>query len=85
MKNFKSKTICIIIGTRPELIKQIPIYNQCVKRIGRKNVLLINSGQHKKFLNFYIKEKKIKFDITIRNNESSKSLKENLINSIDIF
>jgi len=85
MKNFKSKTICIIIGTRPELIKQIPVYNQCVKRIGRKNVLLINSGQHKKFLNFYINEKKIKFDITIRNNESSKSLKENLLNSIDVF
>ena len=85
MKKFKRKTICIIIGTRPELIKQISVYNECIKKIGKQNVLLINSGQHRKFLDFYIKEKKINFDITLKNNESTKSLKRNLLHSIDNF
>ena len=85
MKNFKRKSICFIIGTRPELIKQLPVYCECVKKIGKSNILLINSGQHKNFLNFYIKEKKIKFDITLNKNESTNSLKKNLLKSIDIF
>ena len=58
MLNLKGK-IWIIIGTRPELIKQIPVYYECIKKIGKGNVLLINSGQHKQFLNIYVNEKKI--------------------------
>ena len=37
MLNLERK-IWIIIGTRPELIKQLPVYNECVKRFGKKNV-----------------------------------------------
>ena len=36
-------------------------------------------------VDFYIKEKKINFDITLKNNESTKSLKRNLLHSIDNF
>ena len=76
------KKIFIVIGTRPELIKQIPVYYECIKKIGKGNVLLINSGQHKQFLNIYVNEKKIKFDITLKNLQSSKSLKKNIKKSI---
>ena len=85
MENFKRKTICIVIGTRPELIKQMPVYHECIKKIGKKNVFLINSGQHKEFLNLYIKEKKIKFDISLKNLESTISLKKNIKKSVNIF
>ena len=79
------KKIFIVIGTRPELIKQIPVYYECIKKIGKGNVLLINSGQHKQFLNIYVNEKKIKFDITLKNLQSSKSLKKNIKKSINSF
>ena len=85
MKNFKRKTICIVIGTRPELIKQISVYNECIKKIGKQNVLLINSGQHREFLDFYIKEKRIKFDISLKNMQSTISLKKNIQKSISVF
>ena len=67
------------------MIKQIPVYKECIKRIGKKNVLLVNSGQHQKFLNLYIKEHKVKFDLTLNNLQSTKSLKFNLKKSIDTF
>ena len=85
MKNFKRKTICIVIGTRPELIKQISVYNECIKKIGKQNVLLINSGQHREFLDLYIKEKRIKFDISLKNMQSTISLKKNIQKSISVF
>ena len=62
MLNLERK-IWVIIGTRPELIKQLPVYYQCVKKFGKKNVVLVNSGQHKNFLNFYSKENQVKFDL----------------------
>jgi UDP-N-acetylglucosamine 2-epimerase (non-hydrolysing) len=85
MKNFKRKSICFVVGTRPELIKQLPVYYECIKKFGKSKVLLINSGQHKNFLDFYIKERKIKFDITLKKNESTNSLKKNLLKSISNF
>ncbi|MBK47783.1 MAG: UDP-N-acetylglucosamine 2-epimerase (non-hydrolyzing) [Pelagibacteraceae bacterium] len=85
MKNLKRKSICFVIGTRPELIKQLPVYYECVKIFGKAKTLLINSGQHRNFLDFYIKEKNIKFDLTVKKNESTSSLKKNLLNSIDNF
>ena len=83
MKNLKRKSICFVIGTRPELIKQLPVYYECVKIFGKAKTLLINSGQHRNFLDFYIKEKNIKFDLTVKKNESTSSLKKNLLNYID--
>ena len=84
LNNLKGK-IWIVLGTRPELIKQLPVYYQCIKKIGKKNVLLVNSGQHKNFLNLYIKEKKIKFDISLKNMQSTISLKKNIQKSISVF
>ena len=84
MLDLKRK-IWIIIGTRPELIKQLPVYYECVKKFGKRNIVLINSGQHKKFLGFYTKESKIKFDLIINNLESTKSLVKNIKKSIEVF
>lgn len=43
------KNIAIIIGTRPEAIKMIPLY-KCIKESDDLNVLLISTGQHKEML-----------------------------------
>ena len=84
MLNLKRK-IWVIIGTRPELLKQLPVYYQFVKKFGRKNVILVNSGQHKDFLNFYSKESKIKFDLTLTDLQSTNSLIKNIKKSVEIF
>lgn len=84
LNNLKGK-IWIVLGTRPELIKQLPVYYQCIKKIGKKNVLLVNSGQHKNFLNFYSKENKIKFDLILNNLQSTLSLIRNLKKSVKVF
>ena len=84
MLNLKRK-IWVIIGTRPELLKQLPVYYQFIKKFGKKNVVLVNSGQHKSFLNFYSKESKIKFDLTLNELQSTKSLTKNIKKSVEIF
>ena len=84
MLNLERK-IWIVIGTRPELIKQLPVYNECVKKIGKRNVCLINSGQHKNFLNFYSKEHKVHFDLILNNLQSTSSLKNNFKKSTKTF
>lgn len=42
--------IWIVVGTRPEVIKQIPVYWACQKVFGAPNVKLIGTGQHKELL-----------------------------------
>ena len=84
MLNLERK-IWVIIGTRPELIKQLPVYYQCVKKFGKKNVVLVNSGQHKNFLNFYSKENQVKFDLILNKLQSTKSLIKNIKKSIKVF
>ena len=84
MLNLERK-IWVIIGTRPELIKQLPVYYQCVKKFGKKNVVLVNSGQHKNFLNFYLKENQVKFDLILNKLQSTKSLIKNIKKSIEVF
>ena len=84
MLNIKNK-IWVVVGTRPELIKQLPVYYQCVKKMGKNNIALINSGQHKNFLNFYSKENRIKFDFTLKNLQSTESLVKNIKKSVEVF
>ena len=84
MLNLERK-IWVIIGTRPELIKQLPVYYQCIKKFGKKNVVLVNSGQHKNFLNFYSKENQVKFDLILNKLQSTKSLIKNIKKSIKVF
>jgi hypothetical protein len=46
----KMKKISIIIGTRPEAIKMVPVYQSLKNRFGSNNVDLISTGQHQELL-----------------------------------
>jgi UDP-N-acetylglucosamine 2-epimerase (non-hydrolysing) len=50
MKSTIEKKIWILVGTRPEVIKQIPLYFACVRKFGRAQVALIGTGQHRELL-----------------------------------
>ncbi len=45
-----TKKYWILVGTRPEVIKQVPLYLELLKRFGKDQVALIGTGQHKELL-----------------------------------
>ncbi len=45
-----NKKIWILVGTRPEVIKQVPVYEACVRRFGLENVAFVGTGQHRELL-----------------------------------
>ena len=69
-----NKKFCIILGTRPEIIKLSPIINLLEKQ--RKNYFIIFTNQHYSknlSLNFFkeLKIKKIKYSLKIKNQNNS--------------
>ncbi len=50
MEHLTGKKFWVIVGTRPEVIKQVPVYWALCNRFGRENVALISSGQHRELL-----------------------------------
>lgn len=42
--------IWVVVGTRPEVIKQVPVYWACQNKFGPEKVKLIGTGQHKELL-----------------------------------
>jgi len=42
--------IWILVGTRPDVIKQMPVYLACCEKFGRDKVALIGTGQHRELL-----------------------------------
>jgi UDP-N-acetylglucosamine 2-epimerase (non-hydrolysing) len=44
------KDIWVMVGTRPEAIKQVPLFHELEKSLGKKRVALIGTGQHRKLL-----------------------------------
>jgi UDP-N-acetylglucosamine 2-epimerase (non-hydrolysing) len=42
--------IWVVVGTRPEVIKQVPLYWACQEKFGKANVKLIGTGQHRELL-----------------------------------
>jgi UDP-N-acetylglucosamine 2-epimerase (non-hydrolysing) len=44
------KKIWILVGTRPDVIKQMPVYLACCEKTGRDQVTLIGTGQHRELL-----------------------------------
>jgi UDP-N-acetylglucosamine 2-epimerase (non-hydrolysing) len=42
--------IWVIVGTRPELIKQVPLYRMLLNKFGKTSVGLIGTGQHRELL-----------------------------------
>ncbi len=48
MKNKKRIRICLVLGTRPEIIKMAPLIRYCAKK--RLDYFVINTGQHYDYL-----------------------------------
>ena len=42
--------IWILVGTRPDVIKQMPVYLACCDKFGQDEVALIGTGQHRELL-----------------------------------
>lgn len=42
--------IWVVVGTRPEVIKQVPLFWACQKQFGKDQVKLIGTGQHRELL-----------------------------------
>lgn len=49
-ESLTGKKIWILVGTRPDVIKQMPVYLACCEKFGRDKVALIGTGQHRELL-----------------------------------
>ncbi len=59
------KNFWVLVGTRPEVIKQVPLYLELVKRYGKDKVALIGTGQHRELLDQALGHFNIKLDINL--------------------
>jgi len=66
--------ILIVFGTRPELIKLAPIINEFRKRKQRKRLYIINTNQHKDFIQQDLDYFKIDVDHQFKLNRNDDSL-----------
>ncbi len=72
----KNKTHWIIVGTRPEVIKQVPVYRSLVARHGPDAVALIGTGQHRELLDQALQHFGVKLDLNLETMRPSQSLTE---------
>lgn len=72
----KDKTLWIMLGTRPEAIKQIPLYQEAVKRWGKERVALVNSGQHRDLLQQVLDTFEVEPDVDLQIFKGGQSLAE---------
>lgn len=72
-KQISQKKILFIIGTRPELIKTIPVYLS-FKNYDKYNVALCNTGQHKEMVSDLLKFYKIKPEFNLNVMEEGQTL-----------
>lgn len=49
-KTLKNSSVWVFVGTRPEVIKQVPVYKALKEKLGDSSVSLIGTGQHKELL-----------------------------------
>ena len=54
--------VWILVGTRPEVIKQVPLFLSCVKVLGRDKVALIGTGQHQELVEQSLQLFSVKLD-----------------------
>jgi UDP-N-acetylglucosamine 2-epimerase (non-hydrolysing) len=89
VQGLKGKTLWIMLGTRPEAIKQIPLYLEAVNRWGRERVALVNSGQHRELLRQVLDTFGVEPDVDLQIFKGGQSLSEMsaqlLLRSRDLF
>jgi UDP-N-acetylglucosamine 2-epimerase len=56
--------VWVLVGTRPEVIKQAPVYNACREALGPDRVALIGTGQHRELLSQALHD----FDLELHEN-----------------
>ncbi|MBF0361896.1 MAG: UDP-N-acetylglucosamine 2-epimerase (non-hydrolyzing) [Oligoflexia bacterium] len=56
------KPIWVIVGTRPEVIKQAALYNALKNKFGQDKVALIGTGQHRELLTTALEQFDLKLD-----------------------
>ena len=49
-QSLTGKKVWILVGTRPDVIKQMPVYLACCEKFGRGEVALIGTGQYRELL-----------------------------------
>ncbi|OQW88993.1 MAG: UDP-N-acetylglucosamine 2-epimerase (non-hydrolyzing) [Thiotrichaceae bacterium IS1] len=59
------KKVWVMVGTRPEVIKQLPIYWALVRKLGRDQVALVGTGQHKELLAQALAHFKVTADVNL--------------------
>ncbi len=67
--------VWVIVGTRPECIKQAPVYRSLIKR-GKFNVKLVGTGQHQELLNSVLDIYDLNLDLSFNSMISGQSLSE---------
>ena len=82
------KKLALSFGTRPELIKILPVFRELVEQYGRERIILIHTGQHSDLLErelaFFNLSPDVKFDLK-RNSESLSELTANLLLQFESF
>lgn len=66
--------ICLVFGTRPELIKLVPIIYEFEIRGYRNELIIVNTNQHTNLVHDIIEESKINIDYTLIINNKSNNL-----------
>ncbi len=70
------KDIWILVGTRPEVIKQAMLYKACIARFGKDRVALVGTGQHKELLQQALAHFHLELDVNLEIMKSGQSLSE---------
>lgn len=81
---FKYQCIWIIIGTRPECIKQAPVFNSLVKR-SNISVQLVGTGQHQDLLNSVLSTYNLSLDLYFDSMSINQNLSQLMVKVISGF
>ena len=74
----KSHDIWVVVGTRPECIKQVPLYLALIKQ-PNLSTSLVGTGQHRELLNNTIKTYGVSLDMSFETMKSGQSLPDLII------
>ena len=75
-ESLQGKKIWILVGTRPDVIKQMPVYLACCEKFGRDQVALIGTGQHRELLDQALDHFELRLDHDLNVMKSGGSLNE---------
>jgi UDP-N-acetylglucosamine 2-epimerase (non-hydrolysing) len=57
--------IWVLVGTRPEVIKQIPVYWALQRQYGKDGVALVGTGQHRELLDQSLRHFGVSLDFNL--------------------